>query len=297
MEVIRLGSAEQNVLSKSGDDLRIDWGHFYIAAPREGKVETLGTTARRRALYAATLELPESQDLDPPVQTDRDVPLAAVAYEFEVPAEGRVARRLILAYDDIWSIEYFQRKLRPYWRRKGMGAEALLKTAAAELPRLRERCLKFDAELAADLTRAGGAKYAALSTLAYRQTLAAHKLAADFDGSPLYFSKENFSNGCIATVDVTYPSAPFFLLFNPRLLEAPVAAGTRLRALGALAVALRAARPGAVSAGERAGLWRRRGDRGAPDAGGGERQHAHPAGRAGEDPGERGVQPSRTGRC
>src|SRR5260370_39566935 len=72
----------------------------------------------------------------------------------------------------------------------------------------------------ADMKRIGGEEYARLGSLACRQTLAAHKLIADLDGSPMFLPKENFSNGCIATVDVIYPSAPFTLLFNPRLLRA-----------------------------------------------------------------------------
>ena len=61
------------------------------------------------------------------------------------------------------------------------------------MPLLLGRAERLDNELTSDLIRIGGPKYAALAILAYRQTLAAHKLVADFDGKPLYFSKENFS--------------------------------------------------------------------------------------------------------
>ena len=219
LEIIRLGSIDQRMLTRSGDRLRIDWGYFYLAAP--APAVTLGTTTRQRALYSGTLELPPSHDLEVPEESDRDIAVAAIAFDIDVPAAGRaVPRYLMAAYDDIYSLEYFRRRLRPWWRRHGATAEDLLTSAAANFSSLQRQCDRFDAELTADMMRAGGPKYAAIATLAYRQALAAYKLAADFDGTALYFPKENSSNGCIGTVDVIYPAAPLFLLLNPRLVEA-----------------------------------------------------------------------------
>ena len=126
----------------------------------------------------------------------------------------------MLAYDDLYSIEYFQRRERAWWRRKGAEAADLIREARRDHDGLLERSRRFDEELTSDLRKLGGEDYARLAVLAYRQTLAAHKLVADIDGTAMYFPKENFSNGCISTVDVIYPSAPFTLLFNPRLLRA-----------------------------------------------------------------------------
>ncbi len=100
-----------------------------------------------------------------------------------------------------------------------MGPAELIRAALKDYPELERRSSAFDKELMADLRQVGGDDYAQLAALAYQQTFAAHKLTADIDGTPLFFSKENFSNGSIDTVDVTYPSSPFFLLFNTTLLK------------------------------------------------------------------------------
>jgi hypothetical protein len=138
---------------------------------------------------------------------------------FEISANQSMSRQVLLAYDEIYSVEYFGRKLRPYWRRDGKTPAAMLSEAESQYPELEKRGRHFDDELTADLERVAGKAYAEVGALAYRQAVAAHGFAADFDGTPLLFPKENFSNGCISTVDVIYPAAPFFLLFNPALLE------------------------------------------------------------------------------
>ena len=51
-------------------------------------------------------------------------------------ANKPVARTMMLAYDDEYSINWMGRRLRPYWRRNGMDAMGLLNVAAREYEQL-----------------------------------------------------------------------------------------------------------------------------------------------------------------
>ncbi|HEU5099128.1 MAG TPA: DUF4965 domain-containing protein, partial [Roseiflexaceae bacterium] len=225
LQVLSCGSLAQPVLEKDGDNLRIDWGYLYLALPpASGAVGRLGMDVDLRGAFVERGALPDADDLSfPRPANDRaPAPVLAATLDFgQVGPEAR-ARHLILAYDDLFSVEYFQRRLRPYWRRDGLDTAGLLRAAADDYAALASRCADYDQELMADLRQAGGDGYARLAALSFRQCIAAHKLAIDLDGTPLFFSKENFSNGCMATVDVTYPSSPFFLLLNPELLRAQI---------------------------------------------------------------------------
>ena len=91
--------------------------------------------------------------------------------------------------------------------------------AAGEYDNLLARCKAFSDKLVADATAKGSEKYGEILLLAVRQVMAAHKIVLDQEGQVLFISKECGSNGCGATVDVTYPSAPMFLLHNTELMK------------------------------------------------------------------------------
>jgi hypothetical protein len=218
LNVVRSFHPEPRVLGRSGDNLRIDWGSLYVAAPSSSR-SAFGPRAANAAFFAAGSDLPLDAPKTPRAASDGSL-VSAVTMDLGRFGSEPAERHLILAYDDEYSITYFGRKLRPYWRRKGDDAADLLRAAERDYPRLKEACRKFDEELESDLTRVGGEDYAYIGSLAFRQSFAAQKVVADAAGHPLMFSKENFSNGCIATVDVLYPAAPILLLFSPSLMKA-----------------------------------------------------------------------------
>lgn len=183
---IRMGKGNQKILWRSGDDVRIDWGYFYLAtdAPAEVGNEVFDD------MYAV---------------------YAQAAFTEEC--------LFTFAYDDIDSLLYFGNPVKAYWKKEGKTIEQAIDEAISEYDVMYSRCCSFSDKLKAEAEAKGGEQYAEMVLLAYRQVMAGHKLAVDENGENIYISKECFSNGCAATVDVTYPSAPMYLYYNTELLK------------------------------------------------------------------------------
>jgi hypothetical protein len=210
-----LGTTAQPVLAKAGDNIRIDWGYAYLATPGRatlgtGNPQTLKNAfAKTGTLGAAAPTTGQAQRVAQAAVLD----LGAVA---ATPAE----QHLLLGYDEQLAVQYFGQNLKPWWRRDAaMTMEKALGAAEADYTRLRRKATEFDQKLYADAQQSGGKQYADLCQLAYRQAIAAHSIVAGPKGELFFFSKENFSNGSIGTVDVTYPSEPLFLLYNNELAK------------------------------------------------------------------------------
>lgn len=221
LKTARIGSQEQKYLNKSGDNVRIDWGYAYLSVPSEqGAAISINARSSLFRSFITLGSLPQSEICTVPEKADDDFVSMAVAWNPGKVGLSGLTQWAMVAYDDIYSIRYFKSDLKAWWRRDGLTFDQLLQTAAKDYNSLLNICKSFDNELIADLEKTGGENYAQMCALVYRQCLAAQKLVADNEGRPLLFPKENFSNGCIATVDVIYPFSPFSLLFSPALTKA-----------------------------------------------------------------------------
>jgi hypothetical protein len=221
LNTAKIGCVDQKPLNRSGDRITIDWGYAWLAVPEDQK--SVISIYSRVALASNFINkgiLPESEPYLVPRNVDDGYPAMGVVWNPGQVGPSGLTRWAMLAYDDILSIRLMQDDLSAYWRRNGLTFDKLLQAAAKDYSSIASRCQAFDSELMTDLDKTGGKNYAQVCALVYRQCLAAQKLVADKNGSPLLFSKENSSNGCMATVDVIYPFSPFSILLSPELTKA-----------------------------------------------------------------------------
>ena len=87
--------------------------------------------------------------------------------------------RLLLGYDDVDAIRYFDFTAKAYYARSGRTILQALHACWQDWDAIGARCGALDAQLLADARRVGGEAYATLVAAAYRQSIAAHKLIAE----------------------------------------------------------------------------------------------------------------------
>ena len=219
LEYVTAGSINQPYTERRGDLICIDWGHLYLTGAGRNSDVTLGDYNRTKAVFANEGRLPQGENK---VVTRNPKDMPAMAYMDNlglVDTEGN-SGYLMLGYDDVYSLEYMFQRRTAYWKHGGkVSIFDAFERARGNYSTVMQRCRDWDRMIMDDAQRAGGQKYAEICAVAYRHVIAAHKLFEDEKGNLLFFSKENNSNGCINTVDLTYPSAPLFLCYNPDLLK------------------------------------------------------------------------------
>lgn len=192
-----IGLVRQLPLSVAGDQIGADWGYFYLSGEQAWLLD-------ERELFAYL--------------TGGYLNFSAEGEERYICAVNRSAKGVfLLGYDDRISVDYFGNYRKGYYLEKHSIFDAL-----TELWHNRKRCEKILRDFEDDLLRRAapyGQAYRNVLFASLRQSIAAHKLVRDQNGDLLFLSKECASNGCIATVDISYPSMPLYLLYDPELVK------------------------------------------------------------------------------
>ena len=187
LHIAYVGQEQQKILGHSGDHITMDWGYLYMAS-HEGSVSRDG----------GNLVFKQECTL----------------------CDQPVSQSILLGYDDIASINYFGTPCKAWCMRSGKTILDIMTDLSIRHGDLLDACCALDKKITDEAGKIGGEDYRLIVSAAWRHTLGAHKLIATPEGEMALLSKENDSNGCIGTVDVSYPSIPLFLKYCPELVNA-----------------------------------------------------------------------------
>lgn len=196
-EAAFLGLKRQLPLSNNDDAIGADWGYFYLSG--------------ESAYYA------DETSVAAYLSGDRREFGSVGEEKYLVSLNRGEQGAVMLGYDDVAAIDYFGDFLKGYYLEKHTITEAL-EYVYKNREGIDGGLSAFDEDLKLRAAKYGK-EYLNVLYASLRQSVGAHKLVRDREGNALFLSKECCSNGCIATVDVSYPSMPLYLLYQPELVK------------------------------------------------------------------------------
>lgn len=199
------GLKKQLVMSQSYDDSSAEWGYWYVS----GKNAAIASGNMFDRFVAGGF-----LDFD----FDENKRKYILAYDNRADVAQAFDGTMTVAFDDTVSIFYFGDWLKGYYFNEGKTILDAIEDAVVNKDKIFAKCKSFDNKLK-KAAKPYGEDYLLVLYAGLRQSVGAHKLVKDKQGKPLFLSKECHSNGCMCTVDVSYPSIPLYLMYNPALVE------------------------------------------------------------------------------
>jgi len=218
LTVLKMGTQSQTYFEPRGDGVGINWGYSYVAVDSNDAQATIASDTSCRRMFNSQGKIPSDVDSRQPRNADDEWPVNAVSWSFEAGSTP-VVKYLTFAYDDVFSMKWFDTPLAALWKRQ-YTIEQLLTNANLQRTNYTSTSRRLDKQVLVQTYKAGGSQYATIASLAWRQTFGAHKLVwNEKKKTPWYFLKEISSNGDFSTVDVLFPAIPLILWSNPALAE------------------------------------------------------------------------------
>ncbi|KAI5854523.1 DUF1793-domain-containing protein [Durotheca rogersii] len=203
-----------------------EWGTVHISAPADAEHQS-GEASSIRRHFAEHGSLKNQVD-DTYRGIFEDEPIFAFSKTFKLgggnnsshPASQKsIVFSFALTQDPV--VQFASARgltwMRPLWASYFQTAQGMLQYHFDDYDTAAYLASNYSAQLARDAYASGSQDYQDIAALSARQVLGATQFSGT-PGGPIIFLKEISSNGNFQTVDVIFPSFPFFLYTNPQWL-------------------------------------------------------------------------------
>ncbi|KFY50091.1 hypothetical protein V496_09597 [Pseudogymnoascus sp. VKM F-4515 (FW-2607)] len=220
----KIRRSEEQLLTEKND--RAEWGTLHFTGPAEANHES-GTAFDMRNRFKNTGELRNATD-ENYRKINQDEPVFAFSKDFKLKSSASKSKEL--SEDSIlFTIAHIQDPvvqfaaargltlMRPLWASWFETADSMVNHHYVDFDESSKLAAEYSEQLVVDALKSGSEDYKDIVALSARQVMGATSFSGTSD-SPLLFLKEISSNGDFQTVDVIFPTFPFFLYTNPRWL-------------------------------------------------------------------------------
>lgn len=202
---------------------RAEWGSLHFSAPADVRYEA-GVSAQLRQRFARNGTL--QNEIDHNFRSImNEEPVFAFSKSFKMNETTKSTQfqtiTFTIAHIQDPVVQYASARgltlMRPLWESYFYSVDKLLTFHYLDFDHARALAGNYSAQVAADAYLSGSEDYQDIVALSARQVLG----ATSFSGTPedpILFLKEISSNGNFQTIDVIFPSFPFFLYTNARWL-------------------------------------------------------------------------------